>query len=94
MYQLCQPCTPGVVYDHVGKIETASTDLPHILSHVNKDGATRATRVLNSAGNNTDNKSYLKYYKNIPRRIIEKVKRRYRLDFEIFGYDIDEVNGI
>lgn len=78
---LCHPCE--IDFDFIGKYETLSEDAPFVLREAGVDHLVsfppiRYTSTRNSLGD---------YYSKVPREDIMRVKKLYRRDLEMFGYN-------
>ncbi|XP_030846602.1 carbohydrate sulfotransferase 11 isoform X3 [Strongylocentrotus purpuratus] len=85
MYKMCSPC--GINYDIIGKFETMSTDAEFVLESLS---LSNAVEFPSSTGSSPTNSSdyVIPYYAQLPDDDVMKLYERYRLDFELFGYDI------
>lgn len=80
----CDPCL--VDYDFIGKMETAKHDFPYAFQKVGIDssndwweGAEPTPRSLTK-----------RYFSTVSEEAIRKLHQVYKLDFDLFGYSIDE----
>ena len=89
---LCRPC--NVHYDYVGKFETFTEDSLKILSalyNISKASAQRFILPLNSNPKGKTNSSKTDNYLNQLSPVqLEKLKRHYKVDYELFHYNINK----
>lgn len=91
MYRLCEPCSIG--YDFIGKLESIDRDARYVLDNViNVTTDSSKIYFMNSSENihwtgSSDEKIMRKYYDSLPKAALQKLYRRYKLDFEFFGYE-------
>ncbi|KAG0725799.1 Carbohydrate sulfotransferase 14 [Chionoecetes opilio] len=90
-YRTCSPC--ALPYDFIMNTETFSEDLKYI---VHKLGA-KEIRVdwrFHVAPHNTTTTTsphYMHYYTNITHALLKRVYHQYKIDFQMFGYEIPAV---
>jgi len=88
-FRYCTPCS--VQYDAIGKLETAADDFKYMWT---KTGLISKTSIpwINRASSPSKDEMELKkrYYSSVPRDLILRVYARYRIDFEMFDYSINE----
>ncbi|XP_054710881.1 carbohydrate sulfotransferase 11-like [Uloborus diversus] len=80
----CDPCL--VDYDFIGKLETAKHDFPYAFDKVE----IRSEAAWWDNVQTTSRSLTLKYFATVPQDYIKKLYQIYRLDFELFGYTVDE----
>ncbi|XP_063887507.1 carbohydrate sulfotransferase 11-like isoform X2 [Scylla paramamosain] len=86
-WHLCSPCF--IQYDAVAKLETAQTDLKYIWHHMRlKETVPWINR---SSQSSSSGSTVNHYYQSLSPDLIARVYRRYRLDFEMFQYEILDV---
>ncbi|XP_030853502.1 carbohydrate sulfotransferase 11-like isoform X1 [Strongylocentrotus purpuratus] len=86
IHKLCSPCL--VEYDIISKFETLDTDAEYILRRIHADSIVQFPSSIGSSPTNSSNTASIKsYFKDVPRSDLDKLYRRYQLDFELFGYD-------
>ncbi|XP_041459273.1 carbohydrate sulfotransferase 11-like isoform X2 [Lytechinus variegatus] len=85
IYKMCSPCS--INYDIIGKIETMSRDVEFVLKSLH---ISDMVKFPSSSGSSPTNSSshIIPYYTKIPTEDVIRLYERYRLDFEMFGYDI------
>ena len=90
-WRACTPC--HFHYSVIAKLETGEDDLTYIWR---KSGLESQTAIpwANKSKSRARKKELADYYSSIPRSMILRVFMRYRLDYEMFGYDINTALGI
>lgn len=86
----CTPCS--VTYDVIGKLETASDDFQYVWSKTGlgfKTSIPWVNRVSSPSRDEIDLKR--RYYSSLPRDLILRVFERFRIDFEMFDYSINDI---
>ncbi|XP_041459271.1 carbohydrate sulfotransferase 11-like [Lytechinus variegatus] len=82
----CKPC--DIDYDVISHFETLVDDALYILRRVHADHVVKFPSSNGSSPTNSSSKSlYQSYYADIPQDDLHKLYQRYRLDFELFGYE-------
>lgn len=85
----CAPCS--VTYDVIGKLETAADDFRYVWSRAGLGSKTSipwVNRVSSPSRDEIDLKR--RYYSSLPRDLILRVFQRFRIDFEMFDYSIND----
>ncbi len=86
----CSPC--GIEYDVIGKLETMDDDVRYILRSANLDGQVQfGSSESSSPTYSYKNNSIEKYLETVPAEYIRNLYKRYKLDFDIFGYELPEI---
>ncbi|KFM58252.1 Carbohydrate sulfotransferase 11, partial [Stegodyphus mimosarum] len=80
----CDPCL--VDYDFVGKLETAEHDFPYAFQKVGIESSPDWWSDVHPISHSLT----LRYFSSVPEEDIRRLYRIYRLDFELFGYSVDE----
>ncbi|XP_011668709.1 carbohydrate sulfotransferase 11 isoform X2 [Strongylocentrotus purpuratus] len=84
--QLCGPCQ--IDYDVIGHFDSLVDDALYILRLVHADHVVEFPSSKGSSPTNSSSNSlYESYYAEVPRTDLEKLYQKYRLDFELFGYE-------
>lgn len=86
-HDLCSPC--DIHYDYIAKLETLDTDAPVIISHLKKSTAHASGLQVpsyNANHNETKDKPYKEYYKDINQTTLLKLQDIYSFDFKLFDY--------
>ncbi|KAK4306786.1 hypothetical protein Pmani_021409 [Petrolisthes manimaculis] len=101
MAEICSPCS--LSYHYILKLETFSEDLAFLAVKLNitrvinihqrnnqkGEKTTDDTRTTRSTTDHlTLDPAYVKYYLQLPPRLLANVIKKYRLDLELFGYKI------
>ncbi|CAL4112284.1 unnamed protein product, partial [Meganyctiphanes norvegica] len=91
MHHFCAPCNNH--YDFYLDLATFKDDLRYIYKQVGIEEPHEDNGSTNSTRNNSTKKagpklSVSEYFKDIPKQLLEKVYKIYRLDFKLFGYEI------
>ncbi|XP_072045532.1 carbohydrate sulfotransferase 11-like isoform X2 [Amphiura filiformis] len=87
-YKIVAPC--DVPYDIVGHFETLPDDAKYILQSVGADCLVEFPSSKGSAATNSSHDDTLiKYYQTLSKELIERLYRKYRLDFLLFGYTFE-----
>ncbi|XP_072030670.1 carbohydrate sulfotransferase 11-like [Amphiura filiformis] len=91
MNEACSPC--NVRYDVIGKLETIENDAKYILKLAHLDGivALSGPEKTSSPTFSFKNDTLEQYLKEVPAEYIWKLYRRYRSDFEMFGYELPPI---
>ncbi|KAK3874313.1 hypothetical protein Pcinc_020741 [Petrolisthes cinctipes] len=98
--QVCSPC--GLSYQYILMLETFNQDLAYLAmtlnitraisihKHKNKkgEGTTDDTRITGPTDHLSLDPAYLKYYLQLPPRLLANVIKKYKLDLDLFGYKI------
>ncbi|XP_071537258.1 carbohydrate sulfotransferase 11-like [Panulirus ornatus] len=83
---ICSPCS--LHYDYIVKIETYSEDLSYI---VKKFGIKRVNaEYKRHATTNNQSVDYSDYYKNVKPSLLREIYKFYKIDFDMFAYDIPD----
>ncbi|KAL2747196.1 carbohydrate sulfotransferase 11-like isoform X1 [Vespula maculifrons] len=83
-YLYCTPCL--VKYDIIAKVETLSRDQIYAL---NKLGLDKRIKPTWRHGSGYTNASSI-YFKQLSRKMVERLYEKYRLDFELFDYSAED----
>ena len=84
LYVRCNYC--DVHYDVIGKLDTFSQDLSYIASQ--KNLTFNIDMKVNSVSKSRENA--LKRFSQLSKKVVDKLFERYRIDFEMFDYSVDE----
>lgn len=80
----CDPCL--VDYDFIGKIETAKHDFPYAFHKVGIDSSADWWDAIEQIPRSLT----LRYFSTVSEEAIQKLYLIYKLDFELFGYSVNE----
>ncbi|XP_071957779.1 carbohydrate sulfotransferase 11-like [Antedon mediterranea] len=87
-YRICSPCK--ISYNFLGKLETINEDAKYILRSLNvSDTVTYPPRANSHPTNST--KEFDKYYGSLETSVLKRLWTIYRIDFELFGYEMPQV---
>nr|XP_054750542.1 carbohydrate sulfotransferase 11-like [Lytechinus pictus] len=90
IHKMCSPCL--IDYDIISKFETLSTDAEYILRLLHADSVVHFPSTIGSSPTNSSNIASIKsYYKDVPRRDLNRLYKRFQLDFELFGYEKPDI---
>ena len=84
--EACKPC--AMQFDYIAKFETMAIDLKDILPKFGASDFINAFPTRNAGS--TPSTFYKNMYSNISSSILQQVLTKYRVDADMFGYDIDE----
>ncbi|XP_072181484.1 carbohydrate sulfotransferase 11-like [Diadema setosum] len=87
LHEMCAPC--DIDYDVIGKFETMSTDAEYILRLFNLVDLVDFPSANGSSPTGSSSKVE-QFYSRLSAEDIKALYERYRLDFELFGYDVPE----
>lgn len=85
IYRLCNPC--GIRYDYIGKKETFHQDAIHIIHNIFKSDITQIEKENWTGSNDTLAK---RFFSSVPARLRREVIRQYKVDAQMFGYDMTD----
>ena len=85
IHDMCHPCL--VKYNYIAKLETINPDSTFLLYRTSNKFPELTDSVQES---NLKNMVH-KYYSSVPSKVLDGIRKLYALDFEMFGYDINEV---
>ena len=85
-WRACTPC--HFHYSVIAKLETGEDDLTYIWRRSGLESQT-AIPWENKSKSQAKNKELADFYSSIPRSMLLRVFMRYRMDYEMFGYDIN-----
>lgn len=86
IHKLCSPCL--VEYDIISQYATLDADAEYILRLIHADSVVQFPSSIGSSPTNSSNTASIKsYFKDVPQRDLDKLYRRFQLDFELFGYE-------
>ena len=86
---LCYPCQ--IKYDLVMKLETIDVDVVPVINRLAGDIDTYNSQGLRKRQtSNASVKANTASFTNLPRDVLEKLKRRYEDDFRLFGYSYSQ----
>ena len=93
VYQLCDPCEAKFKY--IAKLETIDEDSTTILNTIHGKQMEYPKRTMGpNAAHKEDAKETLrKYYSQVDKSTLARIRHLYAPDFELFGYDYDS-NGV
>ncbi|XP_072030649.1 carbohydrate sulfotransferase 11-like [Amphiura filiformis] len=80
----CYPC--DINYDVIGKFETLNEDARYILKLAKVHDVEFPKPDASSPTNSSNLTTLEAYYEQVPKQDMQNLIRRYRLDFELFGY--------
>ncbi|XP_076332220.1 carbohydrate sulfotransferase 11-like isoform X2 [Tachypleus tridentatus] len=80
----CEPCL--VHYDFIGKLETAEQDFHYVFQH--ELSLTETPQLENRGSITTDKVKF--YFRQVPKSEVLRLYYIYKMDFDIFGYDIND----
>ena len=85
IHLIAKPCV--IPYNFIGKFETLHEDMEHVLKEGFRIRNTTSLPLnFNSMEKHTNTTVMTKYYGNVPKHHVEKLKEIYKIDFEMFGY--------
>ena len=84
--EACKPC--AMQFDYIAKFETMASDLIYILPKFGASDFINDFPTKNAGS--TQSTLYRNMYSNISSTILQEVLNKYRVDADMFGYDIDE----
>ena len=90
-WRACTPC--HFQYSVIGKLETGEDDLTFIWRRSGLESQT-AIPWENKSKSQARKKELADFYSSIPRSMLLRVFMRYKMDYEMFGYDINTALGI
>lgn len=88
-YKVCQPCR--VNYDFVGHYETLREDAEIVLRRLDAADAVDQFPVkdpIRKVKGQTSSKVMEEYYGQIPRSDLEELYELYKMDYEMFGFEL------
>ena len=87
MWTICEPCL--IDYDVITKTETMDEDFKYLQKKWNEKLKVPAFHAYSDTKMDYNNyeENLLKIYKNVSRKVIEKLVEVYEWDFKLFGYD-------
>ena len=85
----CDYCT--VPYTVIGRLETMEEDLLYIGQMAGVQF--RLEKMNPSSGGSTSDKAR-EYFSQLDREVVLQLYELYKVDFEMFGYSMEEVTGI
>ena len=89
VYTQCTPC--NMDYDVIGKLETINDDVRYILNLAHLEGKVQFLTPINSSPTfSYKNNTLETYFRDVPIEYIRKLYARYKVDFEMFGYELPE----
>lgn len=86
-WRACTPC--HFKYSVIAKLETGEDDLEYIWKRTGLDAETPIPWENKSKSSKKSKGELADYYSSVPRSLLVRVYERYRLDYEMFGYDIN-----
>ena len=85
IYQHCSPCS--INYDFIGKFETLDNDVNYLFKLAKLEGVVKFEGPEGSSPTFSGKTTTLhRYYDDVPVGIIQRLYKRYKIDFELFGY--------
>nr|XP_027236428.1 carbohydrate sulfotransferase 9-like [Penaeus vannamei] len=81
----CSPCT--FPYEYIVKTETFTEDLDYVFGALRLPSKPRVVQNQIKSGRNKDKKD-LRYYKRVPQDIRRQIYDIFKIDFEMFGYEL------
>jgi hypothetical protein len=87
MQSICYPCL--IHYDYIAKLETLQQDLNYLLNKI-VPGTKLRFPYLNSNSGRKDQVTIDKYFHQLPADMQENIKSFYKMDSEMFGYNMTD----
>ena len=78
----------------IAKLETGEDDLEYIWKRTGIDAETPIPWENKSKSSKKRRGELADYYSSVPRSLLVRVYERYKLDYEMFGYDINTALGL
>jgi hypothetical protein len=88
MWKLCLPCE--IHYDFIGRYENLLPDAQHVLRRLDIEEPFPSAKT--GPVSNSSSSALKKHYSVIPKNVINEIAKIYKLDFEMFGYDMNISN--
>ena len=85
IHDMCHPCL--VKYNYIAKLETINPDSTFLLHRTSN----KFPELTDSVQESNLKDMVHKYYSSVPSKVLDGIRKLYSLDFEMFGYDINEV---
>ena len=85
IHDLCHPCL--MKYNYIAKVETYDRDSKYIQNKIAKDNLTFPNENRDLVSKEKKKELLHRYYSDVSKDILDKIREIYRLDFELFGYD-------
>ncbi|XP_022084698.1 carbohydrate sulfotransferase 13-like isoform X2 [Acanthaster planci] len=85
IFDQCLPC--DIDYDIIGKFETLREDSEYILRLIHAEHVTFPGSESSSPTGSSNQTKLESYYKNVPLVDLQNLYKRFRVDFDLFGYD-------
>jgi len=86
-WRACTPC--HYKYSVIAKLETGEDDLEYIWKRTGIDSETPIPWENQSKSRRQKESELADFYSSVPRSLLVRVFQRYRLDYEMFGYNIN-----
>ncbi|KAK8749956.1 hypothetical protein OTU49_015148 [Cherax quadricarinatus] len=86
IYSLCSPCV--IKYNVIAKMETFSEDTQYVINQLGLDDQLHVEWIHKTADTRTSDIANI-YFSQLTTNQIEQLFDKYRLDFELFGYDYE-----
>ncbi|KAK3610209.1 hypothetical protein CHS0354_038849 [Potamilus streckersoni] len=83
---LCHPC--HVEYDVIGKMESMDEDMSYLVEYLGASKKVNFPKSFDILRKEKTQDKLLKYYKDIPKDLIERVIKKFYRDFVLFDYSI------
>ncbi|XP_038078589.1 carbohydrate sulfotransferase 13-like [Patiria miniata] len=85
IYDQCLPC--DIDYDVIGKFETLNEDSEYILRLIHADDVIFPGSDSSSPTGSSNQTRLESYYKGVPLVDLQNLYQRFKIDFDIFGYE-------
>lgn len=85
--QYCDPCRRK--YNYILRLENIDEESTYLLQKVLGYPETTVLSAKHRIKGVTDSKSDLEYYKNVPKDVLTKIIKAFKIDFDLFDYKID-----
>ena len=93
IHDMCHPCL--VKYNYIAKLETMNQDSAYLLHRISNNIVQFPDKHLDPKSDSVTDSNFTdifhRYYSSVPIKVVDGIRKLYALDFEMFGYDINEV---
>ena len=93
IHDMCHPCL--VKYNYIAKIETINPDSTFLLHRISNQFFELPEKHLSTKEDSMTDANFKdifqRYYASVPKEVLDGIRKLYALDFELFGYDKNEV---
>ena len=90
---MSHPCL--VKYNYIAKLETMSQNSTYLLHKLSNKIVQFPDKHLGPKSDSATDSNFTdifhRYYSSVPSNVLDGIRKLYALDFEMFGYDINEV---